>query len=270
MSCSGSGTTSKTEPAVWQVSRLPGTAFYSLSSVQGTAHCIFSVYFEVQDRKAHLASAPAGFEEEGGGSCGVGRWYGSIDDQPAYFQQLYDYTPSMSSTLTIAPWEHGRFGPACTITFFFAPAFGGETLNPQRESCNAPDCDDLRRAALQVATAVQASPATAEAQMLASLSAAQKALYDSAVGVAKPEGAPPSHADPDSIIAEYPLRVPFVHSGRLYVASIGHFTIGWRYFADWSVTFDAIEDGSLVRRGAFAVGMTKGSLRTLTVESAAH
>lgn len=259
----------KNESAVWEVSRLPGTGFYSLSSIQGTAQCISSVYFEVRDRKAHVASEPAGFEEEGGASCGVGRWYGTIDGRPAYFQQLYDYTPRMSSTLTIATWEHGQFGPACTITFFFAPAFGGETLNPQQESCNGPDCDDLRRAALQLVTAVQGSPATAEAQMLASLSAAQKALYDSAVRLAKPEGTP-SSADPDSIIAEYPLRVPYVHSGRLYVGSIGHFTTGWRYFADWSVEFDAFEEGKLVKRAAFAVGMTKGSLRTLIVESTPH
>lgn len=259
----------KNQAAVWHVSRLPGTAFYSLDSVQGTAHCIFSVYFEVRDRRAHLASEPAGFEEEGGASCGVGRWYGSIDGRPAYFQQLHDYTPRMSSTLTIATWEHGRLGPACTITLFFAPAFGGETLNPQQESCNGPDCDDLHRAALQLVAAVQRSPADAEGQMLASLPTAQKALYDAAVRLAEPEGTP-AGADPDSITAEYPLRLPYVQSGRLYAASLGHFTIGWRYFADWSVSFDAIEDGKLVRRAAFAVGMTKGPLQALTVESAAR
>jgi hypothetical protein len=32
------------------------------------------------------------------------------------------------------------------------------------------------------------------------------------------------------------------------------------------VRFDAIEDGNLIRRAAFAVGMTKGPLQTLTVE----
>lgn len=258
----------KNEPAVWQVSRLPGTGFYSLSSVQGTAHCISSVYFEVQGRRAHLTSDPAGFEEEGGASCGVGRWYGSIDGRPAYFQELYDYTPRMSSTLTIAPWEHGQFGPACTITFFFAPAFGGETLNPHQESCNGPECDDLRHAALQLVTAVQGSPTNAETQMLAALSPARKSLYDAAVGLSKPHT--PTGSDPDSITAEDPLRIPYVHAGQLYAVSLGHFTIGWRYFADWSVRFDAIEDGKLMRRAAFAVGMMKGPLQTLRVESAAR
>lgn len=145
---------------------MPGTGFYSLSSVQGTAHCISSVYFEVQGRRAHLTSEPAGFEEEGGASCGVGRWYGSIDGRP-----------------------------------------------PQET---------------------------------------------------------PAGADPDSITEEDPLRMPYVHAGQLYAVSLGHFTIGWRYFADWSVRFDAIDDGKLVRRAAFAIGMTKGPHQSLRVESAAR
>jgi hypothetical protein len=34
--------------------------------------------------------------------------------------------------------------------------------------------------------------------------------------------------------------------------------------ADWSVRFDMLQDGKLVREGSFAVGMTKGKLSSAT------
>lgn len=253
-------------PAVWQLGQLPGTGFYSISSIEGTAHCYDSLYFEVKDGRAHLASAPAGFEDEEGAGCGVGRSFGRIDDRPAFFQEVYDYTPNMSSTLMVTTWEGGRFAPACTINFSFVPAFGGETLNPHEESCKGPACEQLRRAAFQLAAAVQKSPKNAEAEQLAALSTAQKLQYEAAVRLAKPEETS-QMSDPGSLTEEGPLRVPYVAAGRVYVASLGHFTLGWRDFADWSVTFDALEGGKLVRQAAFAVGMRKGALESLTVEA---
>jgi len=51
----------------------------------------------------------------------------------------------------------------------------------------------------------------------------------------------------------------------LIIASIGHFAIGWRDFADWSVLFEEFEDGKMTPRGAFSVGTWKGDLETVTV-----
>ena len=71
--------------------------------------------------------------------------------------------------------------------------------------------------------------------------------------------------DPANITDVIPLRLPYVHEGRVYMASLGHFTIGWRYFADWSVKFAKLENDKLVQQAAFPVGMGKGQLEGITV-----
>lgn len=249
---------------VWELSRLPDTDFYSLSSVQGTAHCINSLYFEVKNGRAHLASAPPGFEDEGGASCGVGRAYGHMDQRPAFFQELYDYTPNMTSTLTVARWENGGFVPGCTVRFSFAPAFGGETLNLHKESCDGPNCEGLRRAAFKLVEAAQKDPRNAKANPFASLTPGQKTEYETAERLAGADAAV-VEPDPAAITEQAPLRVPYVSERHVYVVSLGHFTLGWRYFSDWSVTFEALENGKLVPRAAFAVAMRKGRLEEVIV-----
>jgi uncharacterized protein YecT (DUF1311 family) len=249
---------------VWELNRLPGTDLYSISAVAGTAQCIYAVFFEVEKGLAQLVGAPPGFEAGRGASCGVRRSFGRIDNDPALFQELYDSTPKMSSTLTIATWKGGHFVPGCTVAFSYAPAFGGETLNLHQESCTASDCEGLRRAAFQLAEAVQKSPHSARAELLASLSPEQRTEYDNAERIA---GARQSaaEADPANVTEQNPLRMPYPSAGQLYVASVGHFTIGWRYFSDWSINFDAPENGKLVRRAAFAVAMKRGELADVTV-----
>lgn len=46
---------------------------------------------------------------------------------------------------------------------------------------------------------------------------------------------------------------------------IGHFAIGWRDFADWSVTFLSLDNDQLTRHGAFAVGVLKGDLLDVSI-----
>ena len=247
---------------IWELNRLPDTDFYSLSSIAGTAHCIYVMYFEVRNEHATLATVPGGFDD--GGACGVRRAYGKVDHHPAFFQEAYDYTPRMSSTLTVATWEAGRLLPACRLTFSFAPAFGPKTVNVHEESCSGPDCEALRRAAFRLAAAVQKNPRAALAGQLASLPDSLKSAYEAAGPSSGPGGAGVA-ADPAAITDRQPLRLPYVSDGRLYLASLGHFTIGWRYFADWSVRFDALESGKPVPYAAFAIGMTKGQLQDVTV-----
>jgi hypothetical protein len=71
---------------------------------------------------------------------------------------------------------------------------------------------------------------------------------------------------PDSENGQPGDHLPYVYQGRIYVASLRHFTIGWREFADWSVEFDSLVNGQLVRQGAFAVGMQKGPLTDVSID----
>ena len=61
------------------------------------------------------------------------------------------------------------------------------------------------------------------------------------------------------------FSIPFLYHDRLYLASIGHFAIGWRDYADWSVLIEEFEDGKLIPRGAFPVATLKGDLIDATV-----
>lgn len=258
--------------SAWELSRLPYTDFYSISSNQGTAHCYDTHYFEVRDGRATEAGMPPGFDEQGGASCMVSRSFGRIDGASVYFQEAYDFTPSMSSTLTVATWDGASFAGACTVTFSFAPAFGDRTLNAWEEACKGEGCQELRRAAFQLAAAVQRDPRRARDQLRSALTPAQQNAYDEAlkdVAAENPEEAAANSddLDPAYITKESPLRLPYVHQGRLYLASVGHFTIGWRHFADWSVEFQSIENGRLVPRASFAVGMAKGRLEGVSVAS---
>jgi hypothetical protein len=71
--------------------------------------------------------------------------------------------------------------------------------------------------------------------------------------------------NPAEIVDTDPLFLPYVLDRRVYVAAVGHFTVGWRVFADWSVQLAAMEDGLLVPRAAFAVGMWKAHVRNVSI-----
>ena len=60
--------------------------------------------------------------------------------------------------------------------------------------------------------------------------------------------------------------LPVVIDGNFYLASLGHFTIGWRVFHDWSVTFDRLEGDKKVTAASFAIGMAKGKLIDVRVK----
>ena len=142
------------------------------------------------------------------------------------------------------------------------------------EACTGPKCAHLHRAAFDLVAAVQKDPHQAQTRWRSRLSAAQIAEYETAVKLATrdlPAGGwdQTAEVDPANFTEEVPFLLPYVYDGRVYVASLGHFTIGWRHFADWGVTFKALEDGKLAPQGNFAVGMIKGDLQNVSV-SAMH
>jgi hypothetical protein len=67
------------------------------------------------------------------------------------------------------------------------------------------------------------------------------------------------------VIDESPFHLPYIHNGELYIASLGHVTVGWRYFGDWRVIFAQLDRGNIVERASFAVGMEKGKLEDVTI-----
>jgi len=240
-----------------KLQRLPNTNFHSISSVDGTAHCINSSYFEVKNGRAEKASAPPGFDTEEDGGCMVERYYGTIDNSPALFEEEYRFTPDMSSKVKVATWNSGHFTGSCTVTFSFAPKFDGRTLNDWEATCDGKQCDELHKAALKLAEAAQNDLQSAQSTMEEALSPAQRTEYVNAAKLAD--------ESPDSENGQPEDHLPYVYQGRVYVVSLAHFTIGWREFADWSVKFDSLENGKLARQGAFAIGMQKGPLMSVSI-----
>jgi uncharacterized protein len=247
--------------ARWEVARLPGTDLYSLSSAQGTGLCVVSYYIQVSKGLATRAPAPEGFEEEGGASCGVTRSFGRIDNDPVYFQQVYSYHPEMTASITAATWRDGEFIGACSLGLSYAPRFTGRTDNAWDRHCVGSQCATLRAAAFKLVAAVELNPTAARDQIEADLSPMQRAEYDAALKLTDSGTVPPDLDHADDLTAEYPLRLPYVHEGRVLLASVGHFTLGWRMFSDWSVHFESVEQGRLRAQGEFVLGMERGRLK---------
>ena len=63
-----------------------------------------------------------------------------------------------------------------------------------------------------------------------------------------------------------PLLLPMLVDGHVFLASVGHFTIGWRVFADWKVTVEAGEADKTREIARFAIGMTPGPIASVTVK----
>lgn len=242
------------------LTKVPGANFYGLDSE----------YFSVQHGRLHPELPPPGFDRWSGASGGV---FGRIDDASVSFKENYNETPQMSSDITVATWSEGGFYSVCKVTFSFAPRFSDQTLSPWEnmeswKACKGSECADLRRAAFELVEAVQRNPTQARNQWKAKLSPKQTTEYEADLGVAvrqRPERATDhSEVDPANITREHPIRIPYIRQGRVYLTSLGHFTINGRYFPDWDVIFEALEDGKLVSEGEFAVGMRKGDLKSVS------
>lgn len=262
--------------------KLPNADFYAISSIQGTAYCYSSSYFVVKSGQAQEIGAPPGFSDDEGAGCGVYRSFGTIDQVPVFFQEFYDGTPSMKASVQVAAWHSGRFDATCTVDFSYAPLFRDTTLNDwptlddTMKSCSGADCEQLQQAAYELVKAVQNNPGAAEHHFLGLLSPPQLVEYRKAEMIANGDqaaassGGPAAKAqeqesDPADLTEQDPLLVPYIVQGRLYIVSLGHFTIGWRYFGDWSVKFAEVENGPLEQRGAFAIGMVKGRMQDISI-----
>jgi hypothetical protein len=84
------------------VDRLPDSNFFAVSGVSGTAQCISSGYFSVENGRAHTADGPKNWDED---ACfGGTRWFGTVDRTPVAFQDDHTYyVPQITSSLSVAP-----------------------------------------------------------------------------------------------------------------------------------------------------------------------
>jgi len=252
------------------IEKLPNANFYSISTVGGEAQCIESVYFTVKDGQAQRAAPPPGFEDDAA-SCGAHRTYGTIDNTPALFEESYATGPSMESSIKVATWGTDQFTAACKVRFSYVPRFTYRLLKDWDNSCNGGyECEPMRVESYRLAKDVQRDPAGTQKKLLAGLSTEQQVEYYGAIQDAHgDQGAAtvPDGLDPSTLTEESPLRLPYYNWGRLYVASLYHFTSGSQYYSDWRVKFEKIEDGRLLQVAVLSVGMTKGEVADVSITS---
>jgi hypothetical protein len=243
--------------------KAPGVNYYSVSNTQGTAHCSQYVSFSIQKGVAVGALNPVPTDENT--PCGIGLYYATVDGTPVFLSESYDYRPGMSVSIDVSTWNSDRFAAACSVQLSYKPHFSDKTLNNWDQSCSGGSCESLRKASFELVEAAERSPSTLLTESIQKLTPAQKAAWDQISQEPTP-GLGDAMGDSSGYTAESPLRVPLVQEGQLYVASLGHFTIGWRDFADWGATFETLDGDKLTKRATFAVGMWKGDLESVVID----
>jgi uncharacterized protein len=258
---------------IQQIDRMPDAPYFAASAIQGTAQCYAGAYFEVKNGRAETAQAPGGWEDQEGGGCGVTRSFGAVGEARAAFEEAHGYGPSLTSRITVTPWEQDHFGAACSVTFIFAPHFEQQrTANAEEESCDGADCETLWQAAQKLAEHTHSDFARVEKAEIARLAPAQSKDYEALKSLAANSGAKDNAQDSgpapdaDSLLDTAPLLLPLISGGQLYLARVGHRTIGWRTFSDWIVRLERLQDGKLAPRATFSIGMDRGRLTKATVE----
>ena len=114
----------------------------------------------------------------------------------------------------------------------------------------------------------------AEKRSAAALSHAQRAEYERLKNALDATSMPGLGRDlnddetsgPHDLTEKSPLILPLVAGGRVYLAAVGHFTIGWRVFSDWKVAVHRVEGDEPKSVANFAVGMSNGRMTKFATE----
>jgi hypothetical protein len=268
------------------VTGLPGTNIVAANSIAGTASCNSTVFFSVSNGRTRIVPGPQAWNNDVGGSCGLTRSFASIDGVAFIIDDSVDSGPGMASTLTLTPWGNGRWLDPCRADFAFAPHFDTTNLqndwaglnNWENNDCGIEGCEGFRRAALSLVKATQIDRAGVEDRLLAAMSPSQREQYARLKRIAdRPDAAnlPPGDDDANPATAARtaaaltdtsPLVLPMVVGDRVFLATVGHFTIGWRVFSDWKVSVEAGETDKTREIARFAIGMTQGPIVSATVK----
>jgi hypothetical protein len=261
---------------------LPGTNMLAANSLGGTAHCNSTVFFSTADRRGRPVEGPESWKNDGGASCGVTRSFVSIDGVPFVIDDSLDAGPGLASTLKLTPWDNGKWLQPCQADFVFAPHFDtGGLLNDwarlndwAKNDCGVNGCDGFQRAALNLVQQTQQDRAGVEAHLLAAMTSAQRDEYQRLKRLADRPDPDDSQGGGDAakpattagLTDTTPLVLPVVVDNRVYLATVGHFTIGWRLFADWKVTIEAGEADKTREIARFAIAMTLGPIASTAVK----
>jgi hypothetical protein len=265
------------------VSDLPGSNLFAANSIAGTAHCNSTIFFSVNRGRGRLVPMPESGQNDSGGSCGLTRSFASVDGLPVVIDDGLDAGPSLASTLTLTPWGGSRWQPPCKASFVFAPHFDpAKTWNDwaslnnwDNNDCGSGGCGGFQRAALDLVRQTQQDRAGVEAHLLSGLTAAQREEYQRLKRAAdRPNADDPQAGGDDAVkpstaatlTETVPLLLPMVVDDRVFLASVGHFTIGWRVFADWKVTVEAAEAERTREIARFAIGMTQGPIVSVSIK----
>jgi hypothetical protein len=262
------------------VSALPRTDLLAANSIGGTANCNSTVFFSVGHGSTQVMPGPESWENDAGGSCGLTRSFASVDGTTFVIDDSLDFGPSLASTLTLTPRGNGKWLDPCRADFVFAPHFDTKnTLNDwanldnwEANDCGTDGCDGFRRATLKLVEQTQADRAGVESHLLAAMTVAQREEYQRLKRVADRPDAADAPADGDAartaaaLTETMPLLLPMLVDDHVFLASVGHFTIGWRVFSDWKVTVDAADADKTREIARFAIGMTQGPIVSATVK----
>jgi hypothetical protein len=265
------------------VSDLSGSNLFAANSIGGTANCNSTVFFAVNRGRARLVPLPKGWGDDAGGGCGLTRSFASVAGLPVVIDDDLDAGPSLASTLTLTPWDGGTWQPPCKAGFVFAPHFDiAKTLNDwasldnwENNDCGSGGCGGLQRAALDLVRQTQQDRAGVEAHLLSALTPAQREQYQRLKRVADRPDPDDQQAGGDdaakprtaaTLTDAMPLLLPMVVDDRVFLASVGHFTIGWRVFGDWKVTVEVAEAERTREIARFAIGMTQGPIVNVSIK----
>jgi len=226
---------------------------------------------------------PGSAEDDIGGSCGLTRSFAAVDGLPVVIDDSLDAGPSLAATLTLTPWGGDKWLKPCEANFVFAPHFDFDKTwndwpglnNWEKNECGSGGCGRFQRAALDLVRQTQRDRAGAESHFLAALTGPQREAYQRLKRGADRPDPDSAQADGDDapkpktaagLTETSPLLLPMLVDDHVYLASVGHFTIGWRVFSDWKVTVET-EDADTTREIArFAIGMTPGLIVSVIVK----
>jgi hypothetical protein len=265
------------------VSDLPGSNLLAANSIGGTANCNATVFFAVRRGRARLMRSPKDWDNDVGGSCGLTRSFASVQGLPIFIDDDLDAGPGLAATLTLTPWDGGKWQPPCEAGFVFAPHFDmAKTQNDwaglnnwENNDCGSGGCCGLQRAALDLVRQTQGDRTGVEAHLLSGLTPAQREEYQRLKRAADRPDPDDRQAGGDdaakpttaaTLTDTMPLLLPMVVDDRVLLASVGHFTIGWRVFADWKVTVEAAEAERTREIARFAIGMTQGPIVSVSIK----
>jgi uncharacterized protein len=231
-----------------------GVDFYKISRIEGSMGCSDDLSFVVRKGIAFLATNP---EDSSEGNCSSGASFATIAGSPAAIEENYDWRPGMTASLDVWTWDGEDFTGSCQVSLKYKPLFSPKTLNRWGETCDGNDCDALHDASFKLAEAAEVNPDALQKSSIDALTPNQREQFDAMKEAFELQARDPSAADP--------FTIPFIHHEQLYLASIGHYSIGWRVYADWSAIFDSWDHGKLTPQGSFAVGTWKGDLESVSI-----